>query len=144
MLVAALRAVAVFLVRIFPDLVTTIAGVALGMWGSLRLDRRRDERARETELKTVLRSAIQANLLAAPELLMSDHRTPVFQLDVALIDDVMPQLVAVSSDMPLPRSPRKIPARATRDEPGGCGVASHRDGKRWGTAGRSRRTQAKS
>jgi hypothetical protein len=97
-----------FWAQFWPNLGATFLGVFVGIAASLAVDRWREGRARrqrEAEFRTALRGAVARNLELCEPLRNLDTGIgtvpSIHQLDVHLIDDVFPQLVEVSSDVPL-------------------------------------------
>lgn len=91
--------------QFWPDLAATFLGVVLGIAAGLAVDRWRENRARrrrEADLRTALCGAVERNLkICEPLRSVAGSATPIYRVDVGLIDDVFPQLVEVSTDVPL-------------------------------------------
>ena len=93
-----------FLEQFWPALLATFGGVFLALW----LDRRREQarrRSEETDLLRVVFGSIDANsgILSSLERMLAEkgERIPALQVELGLLDAVLPRLVQVSTDTEL-------------------------------------------
>ncbi len=93
--------------QFWPDLVATLVGAFVGVGLALRGDHARERRARDAQEAALLRAAgdaVQANLELCRQLttIIGQNLTvPTFEMDVGLLDVIVPRLVELSLDTPL-------------------------------------------
>ncbi len=97
-----------FWAQFLPELMATIIGVAIGIWGALWLERRHGRQARqheEADLQQAARDAVEHNLELCKQLrdAINKDDEPMFPMDVGLLDAVFPRLVQVSHDTKMVR-----------------------------------------
>ncbi len=96
-----------FWAQFWPDLVATLVGAFVGIWLALRVDHARERRARgaqEAALLRAARDAVKANVELCGKLKMiipQGLSLPTFEMDVGLLDAVLPRLVELSLDTKL-------------------------------------------
>jgi len=96
-----------FWAQFWPDLVATLVGAFVGIGLALRADHAREQRARgaqEAALLRAARDAVQANLTLCAQLkgILGQNLTmPTFEMDVGLLDAILPRLVELSLDTKL-------------------------------------------
>ena len=90
--------------QFWPNLVATLIGAFVGIGLALRADRARERRARaaqEAALLRAARDAVQVNLKLCAQLkgiIGQNLQVPTFEMDVGLLDVVLPRLVELSFD----------------------------------------------
>jgi len=93
--------------QFWPDLAATLVGAFVGIWLALRVDHARERRARGAQEAALLRAAgdaVQANLELCRQLksiLGQNLTVPTFEMDVGLLDVIVPRLVELSLDTAL-------------------------------------------
>ncbi|HXL35419.1 MAG TPA: hypothetical protein VN953_10875 [Gemmatimonadales bacterium] len=93
--------------QFWPDLVATLIGAFVGIGLALRADHARERRARDAQEAALLRAArdaVQLNLELCAQLkvvLGQNLKVPTLELDVGLIDAILPRLVELSLDTAL-------------------------------------------
>jgi hypothetical protein len=93
--------------QFWPNLIATVLGVFVGFWLALRADHARERnasQARELALLRAARDAVQANLTLITQIrpiLAAVPPLPSFEMDVVLLDVLLPQLAELSPDTDL-------------------------------------------
>ena len=96
-----------FLGQFLPNLLATLVGAFVGFLLALRVDHARERRTREgqeTALLRAAREAVDANLMLCAQLkviLPQGLQVPTFEMDVGLLDVILPRLAELSLDTKL-------------------------------------------
>ena len=96
-----------FWAQFWPDLLATLIGAFVGIGLALRADRAREQRARSAQEAALLRAArdaVNANLALCAqlrEILPQGLQVPTFDMDVGLLDVIVPRLPELSLDTKL-------------------------------------------